>query len=83
MKVWITRYALSSGIINCEAELCNTNGGMIKCELGYFHGDGKEWCSTEDGAVLRAEEMRKAKIVSLKKSIAKIETLKFSCKDEK
>ena len=80
MKVWISSYALSSGIKESEAELCHTPG-MIK-EVGvsfglYHHGEGKEWHRTKQGACLRAEEMRTAKLASLRKQITKLERLSF------
>lgn len=40
-----------------------------------FHGN--EWHRTREEAVARAEQMRAAKIASLKKQIAKLEKLSF------
>lgn len=42
-----------------------------------FHGQGVEWCKTKEEAIVRAEEMKKRKIVSLKKQIEKLEKMKF------
>jgi hypothetical protein len=79
--VFVTQYALRGGIK--EVELIETDGGMavVKWEGAlngqwYFHGKG--WHRTREAAVERAEEMRVAKIASLRKQIAKLEKLKFS-----
>ncbi len=78
--VFVTQYALSGGIK--EYELVNVDGGMavVNSEGGlngkqYFHGEG--WHCTRAAAVERAEEMRLAKIASLRKQISKLEKLRF------
>ena len=78
MKVWITKYALTDGIIEEEAKLCSED--MIKVEgryFSYFHSEGKEWHRTEEAAKARAEEMRKKKIASLQKQLKKYEKMRF------
>lgn len=80
MKVWVTKYALTEGIVTYDAE--DAVGGMIAIRTAghmsqYFHGEGREWHRSLDGAISRAEEMRIAKIASLKKSLAKLEKLTF------
>ena len=80
MLVYITKYALSGGIQAIEAEECD-EPGMIQ-QVGakwatYYHGEGKDWHRTREAAAERAEEMRKAKIGSLKKQIAKLEKLEL------
>jgi len=87
VKVWITKYCLTSGIQEIEAEVCSTNEDMIKkvkdredstCRYDeYYHGKGKDWHTTKESAIKRAEEMRIKKIESLKKQIKKLEALKF------
>ena len=85
MKVWITKYALSEGIKEVEAELCldtDKTGNMIKCELisgfnSYFHGEGRDWHKTREAAIKKAEEMRQKKIESLKKQLQKLEKMRF------
>lgn len=84
MKAWITKYALTKGIQEIEAEVCeNVSADMIK-DLSYearwqpyYHGEGREWHRTRSGAIARAEEMRQKKIASLKKQIKKFEALRF------
>lgn len=80
MRVWITKYALSAGIYDVAAEECGD--GMVK-EIGarfstYYHGEGREWHRTKESAAARAEELRKAKIKSLKRQLAKLESLTFA-----
>ena len=82
MKVWITKYALTEGIFEVDAE-SKEGDTMISYKLEdgfssqYAHGEGREWCATEAAAKERAEDMRKARIASLHKSIAKLEKLRF------
>lgn len=79
MKVWITKYALTDGIVEKECKDCGD--GMVK-EIEnpfpiYYHGEGKDWHRTKESAIQKAEEMRKKKIESLKKKIKKLEEMKF------
>ena len=81
IKAWITKYALTEGIEVVDAEVCG-DGDMISYgNVGYgsqyAHGEGKDWHRTPESALARAEEMRKAKIASLRKSIAKMEAITF------
>ena len=78
MKVYITKYALSDGILEKEAEECDRFLGMIRTDDGaHFHGEGKDWTRTKEAAVARAQEMKTKKIKSLKKQIEKLERMKF------
>lgn len=83
MKVWITKYALSSGIFEANAEICaNISQDMIRLtrEGRYeelFHGEGKDWHLTEEGARERLKELKERKVRSLLKQISKIESIKF------
>jgi hypothetical protein len=85
VKVWITKYALTHGIYDIEAELCKIDptGSMISdiknTEYGgnYYHNEGREWHRDKESAVKRAEEMRIKKIGSLMKRIAKLQKLNF------
>lgn len=85
MKVWITKYALTRGILENETEdFClsvDPTGNMINVrENGYsqcYHGKGNEWHDNKQSAIKKAEEIRKKKIDSLYKQIAKLEEMKF------
>ena len=84
MKVWITKSALTKGIIEREAELIGnenlSNTSTIECSVAwewtnYYHG--QEWHLTKGAAVVRADTMRLAKIAALRKQIARLEKLKW------
>lgn len=78
MKVYITKYALSRGLYETEAVECEGFPGMIRTKDGlHFHGEGRDWARTKEDALNRAEEMKAAKIESLKKQIKKLEDMKF------
>ena len=81
MKVWITKYALTQGIFEIEAEECGMGfPGMIQPKEehpSHCHEEGKDWHRSKDSAVKRAEEMRQKKISSLRKKLEKLEKMKF------
>lgn len=79
MKVWITKYALSAGIIESEADELGQNSirslDAAHKYSPYFHRP--HWWPTKESAILRAEQMRNAKIKSMEKQIEKLKKLKF------
>jgi len=79
MRAWITKYALTSGICEMEVEQSREAPSMISWDgwNNHAHGEGRDWHRTREGAIARAEAMRKKKIESLKKSIKKMEALRF------
>lgn len=80
MKVWITKYALTKGILEKEAEECGDNTVIVKKDEYLpccYHTEGKEWHRTKESAIQRAEEMCHKKIESLKKQIENLEKMKF------
>ena len=80
IKAWITKYALTEGIEVVDAEVCGDGGMITYGNIGYGsqYAHGKDWHRTPEAAIARAEGMRKAKIASLKKSLAKIEAMAFT-----
>ena len=66
MKVWITKYALTRGII----EIHNLNDCYSGKRYRWIHLD-------KESAIKKAEEMRQKKITSLKKQIKKLEEMRF------
>lgn len=83
MKVFDTTHALTQGIIEREATACpESSTDMVEVKTGmynmYLHGEGRDWHRTHEAAVAKAEAMRKKKVVSLHKSLKKLESLKFS-----
>jgi hypothetical protein len=83
IKVWVVKFALTKGIYEIEANVCDTDpsGNMIaekgNVYGGYLHGKGRQWCGTREEAVMVAEKMRSAKIASIKKQLAKLEKKTF------
>lgn len=80
MRVWITKYALTSGIYTADATLCDDiSDTMIAVETGgpraCFHG--ADWHRTKESALARAEEMRIAKLKSLDKQARRISSMKI------
>lgn len=77
MKIYLTRYALTKGILEKEVE--ETFENMVKENIGGYNKTYRKpfWHSTMDGAIAHAEKMKSAKIASLKKSIEKLEKLDF------
>lgn len=77
MKAWITKFALTKGIIEKEVENCGE--GMVKESENHFptYYHGTDWHTDKQCAIAKAEEMRKEKIASLKKQIEKLEKMKF------
>lgn len=78
MKIYVTRFALTSGIQEFDAD--KIEGDMVvaydqyRCRL-YFHGN--DWHRTREAAVARAEEMRVKKLQSLERQIKKVSKLVF------
>jgi hypothetical protein len=87
ITAWITKYALTQGIIKAEVEECGDAsgefGGMILYKRSgeswpqYFHGEGKEWHRTYESALKKADEMRQARIKSLQEQITKLQGVEF------
>ena len=88
ITAWVTKYALTDGIQKVAGTVCHETCSTLlsyQARNGY-HGwtalvHGKDWHRTPEAALARAEEMRKAKIASLKKSIAKLEAMTFSVEE--
>jgi len=83
MKVWITRYALSRGILAADDGIVSAKSpGMCSVpSLGVFaefHGEGKDWHRSYSSAVERAERMRVDKINSCQKQIERLGRMEFT-----
>jgi len=85
IKAWITKYVLTEGIKVVDAEVCGDGKMIAYGNVGYGsqYAHGKDWHRTPEAALARAEEVRKAKIASLKKSIAKFEVMIFTAPNAK
>lgn len=79
-KVFLTKYALSSGIEEVELirefKVDNMKFVYVKDKHGSYKIGSEAFFSKED-AIKQAEKMRLKKIESLKKQIKKLESLKF------
>jgi len=78
MKVWVTKYALTKGILEVEVDSPVEDERMVRASGGwttYYHKP--DWHMTKAEAVARAEEMRTKKLASLRKQAAKLEKLRF------
>lgn len=80
MKVYITKYALTKGILEKDATVIEDFPKMIRIENvrwpeKYFKPD---WHETKEQAIKQAEEMRIKKIATLKRAIKKLETKTFT-----
>ena len=80
MKVWITKYAMTSGVFTVEG----ASVGQAMCAVRtkgrgpfpvYYHGN--DWHTDEAKAIERFNQMKQKKITSLKKQLAKVEALEF------
>lgn len=77
MKVWITKYALTTGLFEIDAEIVDgTYASQIRANRGSGHFT-REWTRTREEALVVAENMRKKRIASLEKSIKKLQKLRF------
>ena len=80
MKVYITKYALSDGIL--ERTLVKADARMAVVERpesindrDYFHG--KDWHYSLEDAQARAREMRDKRLKNLRKQIKKLEAMEW------
>jgi hypothetical protein len=81
MKVFITKHALTHGIEEVDGDI---DGTMITYTSpagysGYYHRN--DWHLSREDAVEKANKMRIAKIASHRRSIKKLEGLKFDPQD--
>lgn len=80
-KYWITKYALSEGIIAIDGEAPHADGyASVKVPGASYHQlfkVGGTAFLTEGEAKADAEKTRIRRIASLKKQIAKLEKLRF------
>ena len=76
MKVYITAYILTKGILEMEDKISENNPEIVATNFGYFYKGC--WHKTKEAAVKTAEEIRLKKITSLRKQIEKLEALKFN-----
>ena len=77
MKVWITKYCLTQGILEKVVDDCG-NGMVADRSSGfseYYHVPF--WHRSKELAINHAEELRLKKITSVKKQLKRLEKLHF------
>ena len=78
MRLYVTKYALSKGILIVDAEVSDDfpNVASIKVGLGGSnHFYGNEWHTSPEGALIQAEKMLVAKIASVRRKLHKLEKM--------
>ena len=78
MKVFITKFALTKGIIEANGEISENFPDMLGVTGQYSHFNKSEWFIDRADAVANAEQRRLKKIASLEKQITKLKKLKFA-----
>lgn len=77
MKVYITKYALSKGIMEVEAGSLPSGGVEVSNANMHHYFYGNDWHMSKLQAIERACDMRNKKILSLQKQIHKLQNLNF------
>ena len=75
MKVWITKYALTKGIMEREAVMSSVSTRTIHVGCDYYHQPF--WHTSRSEALRHARELRTKKLASLHKTIKRIEAITF------
>lgn len=77
---WVTKYAMTTGIISFETDKEPNQHGIIQkpgiWSMSFFVN--KDCFDDHMKAIAKAEDMRIKKIASLQRSLKKIQELKFS-----
>lgn len=76
MKVYITKYCISNGILEREADE-PLDDHKIRLVKGYSFFYKPDWHFTREEAIIRANEMRENRIQNLKNQIKNIEKIVF------
>lgn len=77
---FITKYALTKGILEKRVGDCFDISPNMVSFIGAEWSEcyhGRDWHRSRADAIVRAEEMRKAKIESLKRQLTLLTALKF------
>ena len=78
MKAWITKYAMTSGLIEVSGEVDKNRPNEFHAQ-GWqtFIGEGVQWHRTKAGAIVKAEQMRKSRLTYLRNAFLNVEAMKF------
>ena len=77
MKFFITKYALTQGIIEMHGEIYSSCSTMVVEENMRNMYHKPFWHETKEEAVKHANELKNRKILSIEKQLAKIKKLNF------
>ncbi len=84
MKVYITKYALTKGVMIEDGDFSEITGAFIVTKPGliidFYHG--KDFHTTKESALKRCEEMKIKKLQSLGEQVKKISAIEFSIDEE-
>jgi len=75
--VFVTKYALSKGIIEAQVETTSFDGTVqiVGKQIHLFHGEGKDWHRTLEGAQDRVYTMKEARMRALQHAVHKLSKL--------
>lgn len=80
MKVYVTKFALESGILECEIDSVNEFGSVYVANSPYdndrYAHEG-EWFADKQDAIEKAHQMRHDAIENLYKQIYRLEQMEF------
>ncbi|MBH2977787.1 hypothetical protein I5R25_05960 [Serratia marcescens] len=80
-KIFVTKYALSTGPFSVMAEIQNEESMASWKGPGYWnYAHGKEFWLTEEEALADCERRREAKLASIDKQAKKLQAMKFTIK---
>lgn len=77
MKVWITNYCLTKGIIGLDVEFDKDGAGYCKEHSLWLYLGNKDVHTTRSSAVARANEVLRSRIESTEKSLSKLRRMSF------
>ena len=89
MKIYITKYALTEGILTGTAAVIDGNMASVyvlhdskgrvfnEVTTKQYHFHNRDWHKTRTDAVARAEDMKQKKIRCLERNLRKIQELTF------
>jgi hypothetical protein len=71
-RIWITKYALTKGIITVLAEVPDKFSAMARFPHGQVWFEGNDWHYSEEAARARVSEMIVAKQIALTRQLQKL-----------
>lgn len=77
MKIYITKHALSHGIIEAEASEVWGETAVVTDGKESIYYTGAEWHETREAAVNKAEKVRRKKLTYFQNSMRELKSLVF------